>query len=521
MNQPPRRKKILILITKSNFGGAQRYVLELAKRIPRDTFELAVVLGGTGLPGAPQGLLAEKLARLEIRTIFIPSLQRDVNPSKELRVFWDLLRLFKKEKPDIIHLNSSKIGGIGSLAGRIAGIPKIIFTIHGWAFNEERGVLGKALIRLASMLTVRFATDLIAISKQSMEETRLLGNTDQKLHLIYNGIEPNYERKDKQALRKKLDLPEEGLILGTIAELTKNKGLSYALSAFADLKNPKATLAIIGEGDERKNLEVQARELGIENSVRFLGFKDNASEYLPAFDIFFLSSIKEGLPFVLLEAGLAGLPVVAPRIGGIPEIILDEQAGILVEPKSTDALRHAWERLIPNPGAREMLGKNLREHVLGSFSLGYMVSQTLRVYDPTLTERPVSSVFVIIRNQLGNFLLHLRDDKTRHMPDQWSLIAGALAPEETPIAGAIRETKEETNLTLKKVRVIRTKTFNNQNLSLVYGEVDTGSEDMVLGEGRELRFFPPRSAKEFIAHLPYSNPVLETFTEFLEHERLA
>jgi len=136
---PEKRTKIFYLITKGNFGGAQRYVYELASSLPTSDYEVSVILG--------EGeTLAKKLAEKNIRTIRLPELGRDINLGGDWSVFWSLYRIFRRERPDIIHLNSSKIGGLGSLAGRLAGVKKIIFTGHGWPFNEKRPWLQKKII---------------------------------------------------------------------------------------------------------------------------------------------------------------------------------------------------------------------------------------------------------------------------------------------------------------------------------------------------------------------------------------
>lgn len=154
------RKKIFFVITKSNFGGAQRYVYDLATALPVNEFDVSVVFG-------EGGELEEKLKNVGIKTIRIETLQRNVSFFKDLKVFFELIKIFRREKPDIIHLNSTKIGGIGSFAGRISEVPKIIFTAHGWAFNEKRNAVSKIFIAFLQWLTVLFSHTTIAVS-QSM-----------------------------------------------------------------------------------------------------------------------------------------------------------------------------------------------------------------------------------------------------------------------------------------------------------------------------------------------------------------
>ena len=133
--------KILYGITKSNFGGAQRYVFDLAKAAQEHEHDVSVLCGG-------DGLLASKLKAKNINVITLDKLERDISITKEISSFFQILKFLREEKPDIFHINSSKMGGLGGLAGRLTGVKKIIFTNHGWAFNEPRPNWQKILIKL-------------------------------------------------------------------------------------------------------------------------------------------------------------------------------------------------------------------------------------------------------------------------------------------------------------------------------------------------------------------------------------
>jgi glycosyltransferase involved in cell wall biosynthesis len=380
------KSKVLYVITKSNWGGAQRYVYELATSLPKDKFDVEVAFGGTGDKDGKPGLLSFKLHGAGIKTVFIENLQRDVGYLKELSVLFSLIKLFRKEKPDIVHLNSSKIGGIGSLAARIAGVKKITFTVHGWAFDEERPHRQKNLIKLASCLTAIFCTDIIAISKKIEDQTRHLPTAHAKTSLIYNGVDQESERYilPRSESRQKFDIRENVFVIGTIGELTKNKGHEYLIDAVAKLKlkHPNSTFALlmIGNGEDEKKLRHLAASLDISNDVIFAGFRENASQYLKAFDLFVLPSIKEGLPFVILEAGLARLPIIATQVGSIPEIITHEENGLLVPPKSASDIASAIEEMITRPDLRSKLAENLYKTVTEKFDLQEMIEKTTEVY---------------------------------------------------------------------------------------------------------------------------------------------
>ena len=159
------KKKILFVITKSNWGGAQRYVYDLATALPKTEFDVSVVFG-------QKGRLAEKLEQAGIKTYNIVSLQRDVSLGADLKSFFELRRLFKTVRPNIVHLNSSKAGGVGALAARVAGVKKIIFTAHGWPFWEDRNLVARAVIWFFSWTTALLAHKPIVISDYDLRVAR-------------------------------------------------------------------------------------------------------------------------------------------------------------------------------------------------------------------------------------------------------------------------------------------------------------------------------------------------------------
>lgn len=351
--------KIFYGITKGNWGGAQKYVYDLATGLPRERFEVSVI---SGQPGP----LGDKLIAQNIKVFNLNSLGRDINLSRDLVAFWRLLKILLRHKPDILHLNSPKMGLLGALVGRLAGIKKIIYTSHGWPFLENRSIFGKIFFRILCWKITWLCHETIVISKSEQR--------NKKFHLIYNGIE-NINFLDKKLAREKLNLPENSLVVGTIAELHSNKGLEYLLEA---TKNIDATLVIIGDGELESELKLKANSSKL--TAIFPGNIPNAATFLPAFDIFVLPSIKEGLPYVILEAGLAGLPVIASRVGGIPEIVENGVSGLLVKPKNSADVAEKINYLIAHPELQKIYGANLRERVQNNFGLEKMVAKTTAIY---------------------------------------------------------------------------------------------------------------------------------------------
>lgn len=378
------KKKILYCITKSNWGGAQRYVYDLATSLPKDSFEVAVLLGG-------DGTLTQRLQRDGVRTIILENLIRDVSIFKDFSSLFKLIKIFHRERPDIIHLNSSKMGFLGALAGRLTRVPKIVFTGHGWSFNEERSKFQKKCLHILHLLTIKLAHKTIAVSEETRKQI-VNGRNNKKIITIRNGINKiNFLNKNEarekiaEKLPTDLDLGNRPW-LGTISELHKNKGLKYIIEAIHELeainedRKNLPILVIIGEGEKREKLQQRIDRYNLQDTVFLIGRIDEAEKYLKAFDIFTLTSITEALPYVLLEAGQAGLPIIASSVGGIPEIIDDMKNGILVRPREPEEIERAIDFIINKPEKITTFGQSIQEKILTEFSKDKMVKETQVLY---------------------------------------------------------------------------------------------------------------------------------------------
>ncbi len=370
-------KKVLFLITKGNFGGAQRYVFDIATHLPKDRFEVVVACG-------EPGLLGEKLSQQNIRTITIQGLGRDVQWFKDpTLILFSILKILKQEHPDVVHLNSAKVGGIGSFAARLSKIPHIIFTAHGFAFNEDRNIFSKVVIRFAIWLTIIFSHKTICVAKNTKGQINNWPFIKNKLTVIHNGIRQIDFLSQNAAREEIASMVKERTIIGSIAELHKNKGLDFLIRAMALLGQVRndVALVIVGNGEEKENLDKLAKKLGVDNKIYFAGFKKEAAKYLKAFDIFVLSSRTEAFPYALLEAGLAKIPVIASRVGGIPEIIDNEKDGLLVPPGKPAEIERALRFLIENPTTAKNFGQRLEHKIKKEFNLEKMLEETIKIYE--------------------------------------------------------------------------------------------------------------------------------------------
>jgi glycosyltransferase involved in cell wall biosynthesis len=381
MQEKDGKIKVLMAITKGFWGGAQEYVFSLATGLPSEKYAVTVLCGeGENLP--------EKLAEKNIRVLRIETISRDISFFTEFKNLFELIKILRKEKPDVLHLNSSKIGGLGALAGKMAGVPKIIFTGHGWAFNESRPWISRKFFLFLHWLTIILSDTTIAVSQKTKNDLGKLPFVKNKIFVVHNGISP-IDFFEKQTAREKLiemsrsdlDIGDSDKIwIGTISELHKNKGLDFLISACQSLPE-NVSIFIIGEGEERKNLENQITKLGLQNKIHLLGRVENARKYLKAFDIFTLTSRTEALPYTILEAGLAGLPVVASRVGGIPEIIENNENGILVSPGNISEISNALNFLIAKKEKLKSFGLHINQIIATKFSINKMITETEKFYE--------------------------------------------------------------------------------------------------------------------------------------------
>ncbi len=361
------KKKVLFLITKATWGGAQRYVYDLATHLPIDEYVPMIAYGESGR-------LSRMLTEKGIETHQIPALGRDIALISDVSSFFQILVCLWRTRPNVIHLNSSKAAAFGALAAHLVGISKIVFTVHGWPFKENRNIIARALIYFISWFTALMSHAIIVVSKSDEAQGKGMSLVGKKIHYIPIGIEtPQFLPRGEASAFLSVSTTAPRVV--TIAELTPNKGIRYAMETIAELekRNTEVSYFIIGEGEERTNLVERAQSLNVADRVHFLGFVPDASKYLKAFDIFLLPSIKEGMPYVLLEAAAAGLPIITTTAVNL-EFVERSQNARAVPPADGDAIAEAIVETIGEKSETQLFpAKN-------HFSLSDMSEKTITLY---------------------------------------------------------------------------------------------------------------------------------------------
>ncbi len=300
------------------------------------------------------------------RVIHVP-IPRRIDPLKDLNALITLYRLFRKERPDVVHTHTSKAGFLGRLAARLAGVPLILHTIHELPQNAVRSRKAKLVYRLLEQVAARWAHHLITVSyaneRQILEERICPPN---KLTTIREGLElEKYQPSQApEAIRQRYGIPESALLIGTAARLEPAKGYGFLLEAFELIRarRPDAWLVCAGTGHLESELRAQAGP-----QVVFTGWVDDLVSTMAAYDIFVLSSLYEGLGIVLLEAMALARPVVSTAVGGTTDVVVDGETGYLVPSRDPQALATRVLQLLDTPERCQQMGAAGRERVEREF----------------------------------------------------------------------------------------------------------------------------------------------------------
>ncbi len=384
------KKRVLFVITQSEFGGAQRFLYELTTRLDKEKYEILVASDTN-----EEGEFLKSLVKKSIKTRRLKFLKREINPIFDILGIIELMKLINKFKPDYLHLNSSKAGVLGSIAGfKIKLLRpkkfkdlKIIYRIGGWTFNDPWPLWKKKLFVLAEKITAKLKDTIVVNNKSDYEQAiKLKIRPKKELKLIHNGIDAlKIEFLPKDEAKSKLKVFQADLTIGTIANFYPTKGLEYLIEAAKILKSlipdSKFLILIIGDGQERSNLESRIKNYGLGENIILLGQIPEAYKYTKAFDIFVLPSVKEGFPWAVLEAMAAKVPVISTSVGAVPEIIENGKNGILVEPKKPEQLAEAIKYLMENERIRHEFALQAHQTVLFKFPIEKMLRETEELFD--------------------------------------------------------------------------------------------------------------------------------------------
>jgi glycosyltransferase involved in cell wall biosynthesis len=341
----------------------------------------------TGPTFGPEGSLEASFADGPSALTVVPELVRPVNPWLDCLALKRLTESFRARRPDIVHTHSSKAGILGRLAAARAGVPIILHTIHGPSFGSFQGPLANLLFRATERYAARVTTHFVVVA-DAMKRQYLnagIGRTEQYTK-IFSGfpLEPFIASTNDLALRARLGLAPEDIVIGKIARLFKLKGHDDLLAIAPELVRlcPRAKFLFVGDGPWRGRLEQQARSLGIEKHVVFTGLVAPAAvpPLVGIMDMLVHLSLREGLPRALPQALAAARPVVAYDADGAQEVCLENETGFLLQPGDLSGLRERILRLARDPALRQRLGRRGQQFVQQRFAVQRMVDDLHQLY---------------------------------------------------------------------------------------------------------------------------------------------
>ena len=377
--------KVLHIITRLDPGGSSTNTIETAARLDRGRFDVFLISGRTVDPdGSIEALLKAK----KIRYAFFPDLQRALHPWKDLLAFVQIYNFLKNNRFDIIHTHSSKAGILGRWAGKFAGVPVIVHTPHGHVFYGYFGKIQTAIFILLERCTALVTGRIITLTDRGKQEhIDLKIAPADKFVTIYSGIDLAMAGPPTHTFGgdsyEKFSIPKDRFIFGCVARLDPIKGISYLIEAMAEVvkQRPSSHLLLVGDGSERETLQHRCEALGLKDHVSFAGFQKEPGPFMDVMDVFVLASINEGMGRVILEAMARGKPVIATRVGGVPEIVEEGQTGLLVPAADAAALADAMLKMAGDRGSLEHMGRRARASVNSRFGLDKMVKDIERLYD--------------------------------------------------------------------------------------------------------------------------------------------
>jgi glycosyltransferase involved in cell wall biosynthesis len=385
------KHRVVRVIARLNVGGPAIHTVLLTHLLNPDRFASTLV---TGRVSASEGDMSHLAAEYGVAPTIIPELGREIRWQNDLIVLWKLYRLMRQLRPTIVHTHTAKAGMLGRAAAKLAGVPIVVHTFHGHVFHSY---FSRAKTRLFLGIERRLArlTDaIITLSSNQRREILAYGiGRPAAVRAIGLGLDLRQfveQTGPNGALRHELDLAPETPLIGIVGRLVPVKGHRFFLEAAQQVLThiPAARFVIIGDGELRPHLEQQAAALQIGDRVHFLGFRPNSPDLYADLNLVVLSSLNEGLPVTLIEAMASGKPVVATRVGGVPDLVRDGEAGAIAPPQNSPALAEAIVQMLQRPAAdRAALGAAGRRSVYPRYHISTLVDNIAALYDELIAQK--------------------------------------------------------------------------------------------------------------------------------------
>jgi glycosyltransferase involved in cell wall biosynthesis len=378
---------VMHVITRLTVGGSSENTVSIIEELQRFGYASTLVLGPQS-----EGPTVEDARRRGCRIVELDGMVREVSPGRDLAAVLQLYRLFRRERPAIVHTHTSKAGFVGRFAAWLAGVPAVIHQPHGHIFYGYWSRPRTAMFVTLERIAAHWTDTMVALTPREIEEhlERGIGRAEQYA-VVPSGVPTRALREgaaSRAEARTRLGLPDDAYVVIGIGRLVPIKGFDLLVEALGELVTqvPEAHVVLIGDGVERGALEARAAALGVTDRLHILGTVTDVVGLLPAADVLAAPSRNEGMGRVLVEAMALGLPVVGTRVGGIGDVILDGECGLLVPPEDPAALAAALIDLGQDLGRRAKLGEGARPRA-EDFSITVAAMAMRSIYDALVRSR--------------------------------------------------------------------------------------------------------------------------------------
>jgi glycosyltransferase involved in cell wall biosynthesis len=377
------------VITKLELGGAQEVALYTVAHLDRTKFRPVLIAG-------PDGLLTDEAKCLPgVEILILPALGRHIDVLSDVAALFALVQVFRRLRPTIVHTHSSKAGILGRWAAWFARVPIILHTIHGYGVTPAQPSWLRRFLIMLERVTGWITSHWIAVAQADRKTGIQWGLFDEHhVSVVRPGIDPKpflsaLPPSDRASLRAEFGASPNDWLIGTVACLKPQKAPEdfVAVAKRVCETIPRARFVLIGDGELRPSIEALVVQYGLKNRVHLTGWRRDISTAMKTFDAFLLTSHWEGLPRVLLEARATGIPVVATRVGGVEEVIVEGRHGWLsragdistLSEQLCRALQEREDRMPEGPGSAETIPKE--------FHRDEMVKQYESLYDRLLIDQ--------------------------------------------------------------------------------------------------------------------------------------
>jgi glycosyltransferase involved in cell wall biosynthesis len=378
---------VLHPITRLIVGGAQENTMYTAAMLDKERFQAEIL---SGPQTGSEGSLIDEVRANGVPLTIVPDLVRQVSPWHDLRALSGMARIMRQAGYTIVHTHSSKAGILGRLAARMAGVPIIVHTVHGWSFHDYMPAPMCTFYKLLERWIASFTDAIIVVTDRDKQKgLQAHIGKEEKYHLIRSAIpleDFNPASKNRQATRQALKIPSKAVVVGNVGRFSEQKNpLDWVrVAGIIGRSDPRIHFLLVGDGPLRPLVETRLQEEGIRDRTILTGLRRDVASLMSAMDIFMLSSLWEGLPRVIPQAMAMGLPVVANQADGTDDAIHDGENGYLCSPGEVEMMAERCQDLVCDPLKRLEMGERGRAYATKEFDLQRMITQIEALYEQLL-----------------------------------------------------------------------------------------------------------------------------------------